>query len=225
MTFFGMAMLTAIATVVLAVFAVVTAVYARKAFREQSREVTAIEQQVKDEQEVTRQQGELLKVQTGQLELQRQQLEDQRATSARQAEVLNLQAAELRESLEVRKREAEREYRAQASRVFLTEERYAGGRGDAIVPGANPPAITAVATNASEQPIYDAEFYWHRGSAGEGNPNPEPIGTMLPRTRYEARRAFPHGSNLDACGAVLRFSDAAGTRWIRRPDGYLGEQE
>jgi hypothetical protein len=49
MTFFGMALITAIATVVLAVFAVFTAVYARKAFREQSREVAAIEQQLEDQ--------------------------------------------------------------------------------------------------------------------------------------------------------------------------------
>jgi hypothetical protein len=39
MTFFGMALLTAVKTVVLAAFAVFTAWYARKAFREQSREV------------------------------------------------------------------------------------------------------------------------------------------------------------------------------------------
>ena len=42
-----MALLRAIGTSVLAAFAVVTAWYARKAFREQSREVAAIEQQVK----------------------------------------------------------------------------------------------------------------------------------------------------------------------------------
>ena len=83
MTFFGMALLTAIGTVVLAVFAVVTAWYARKAFSEQSREVTAIEQQVKDEQEVSRQQGELLKVQSEQLELQRQQFERDQAERRR----------------------------------------------------------------------------------------------------------------------------------------------
>jgi hypothetical protein len=83
MTFFGMALLTAIGTIVLAVFAVFTAWYARKAFREQSREVAAIEQQVKDEQEVTRQQGELLKVQSDQLELQRRQFERDQAARRR----------------------------------------------------------------------------------------------------------------------------------------------
>jgi len=76
MTFFGMALLTAIGTAVLAVFAVVTAWYARKAFREQSKEVRAIEKQVEDGREVARQQAGLLKVQSDQLELQRRQFDE-----------------------------------------------------------------------------------------------------------------------------------------------------
>ena len=40
--------LTAIATAVLAVFAIITAWYARRAFLKQSQEVRAIEQQVSD---------------------------------------------------------------------------------------------------------------------------------------------------------------------------------
>ena len=75
--------LTAVATAILAAFAIVTAWYARRAFREQSREVRAIEQQVKDAQELSRQQAELLTVQSGQLELQRQQLDDQREAQRR----------------------------------------------------------------------------------------------------------------------------------------------
>ena len=43
MTFFGMALLTAAGTLVLAVFAIVTAWYARQAFLKQSQEVRAIE--------------------------------------------------------------------------------------------------------------------------------------------------------------------------------------
>jgi hypothetical protein len=54
--------ITAIATAVLAVFAIVTAVFAVLAFLKQSREVRAIERQVTDQQELTQQQGELLKV-------------------------------------------------------------------------------------------------------------------------------------------------------------------
>ena len=99
--------LTAVATAVLAVFAIVTAFYARQAFRKQSQEVSAIERQVKDQQELTRQQAELLKIQSGRLELQGQQLDDQRKVNAGQAEVLKLQADDLRESLAARQRAAE----------------------------------------------------------------------------------------------------------------------
>jgi hypothetical protein len=52
MTFFGMALLTAVGTVVLAVFAIVTAWYARKAFTKQSQEVTLLlEQNERDKDE------------------------------------------------------------------------------------------------------------------------------------------------------------------------------
>ena len=122
---------TAIATAVLAVFAIVTAVFALLAFRAQSREVHAIERQVADQQEVTKQQAELLQVQSGQLERQRQQLadqhtavEDQIRANARQAEVLELQASELRASLEQRERAADEQRRMQAVTVaaFLAED-------------------------------------------------------------------------------------------------------
>ena len=226
MTFFGMALLTAIGTAVLAVFAVITAVYARKAFREQSREVAAIEQQVKDGQEVTRQQAELLKIQSGQLELQREQLKDQRTASAAQAEVLELQAAELRESLEERKRDAERQRRAQAALVFLRQSNFPDRQNLARADYSNfSPSAVAIAVNSGGQPVYDAEFYWHRGYAGYGEPNPQPLGMIMPGDKAERGRNFPPGTNMDASGAVLHFTDAAGIRWLRRPDGYLAEQE
>ncbi len=160
--------LTAVATAVLAVFAIVTAVYAVRAFRKQSQEVSAIERQVIDHQELARQQAELLKVQSGQLELQRQQLDGQRAAiedqiraNARQAGVLELQASELCESLDQRKREAEERRGAQASMVFLWEEK------GAFNPPDEPPVPSVIAhvVNTSDQPAYDAELYWRRGSA------------------------------------------------------------
>lgn len=36
---------------------------------------------------------------------------------------------------------------------------------------------------------------------------------------------FPPGTNLQVSGAVLRFRDAAGTKWEHRPGGYLGGQQ
>jgi hypothetical protein len=113
--------------VILAVGAIVTAILAGLAFREQAEEVRAIEQQVADAQKLAQQQAD-------QLELQRQQLDDQREANARQAEILGLQANELRESLAERKREAEQRYRAQASAVFISQRFHsADARGVAAV--------------------------------------------------------------------------------------------
>ena len=213
--------LTAVATAALAVFAIVTASYARSAFRKQSEEVRAIERQVRDQEELTRQQAELLKIQSGQLELQRRQLDDQLQANARQADVLELQATELRESLGQRKRDAEEQRRAQASKVFISQRDstmvFPTGRRSG-------PAIAATVVNSSDQPIYDAELYWRRGSAGHGDPNPEILSAVMPGAEIIKGRSFPKGTNLDVSGAVLRFRDAAGIRWIRRPDGGLTEQ-
>jgi hypothetical protein len=155
----------------------------------------------------------------------RAQLDDQRKASAAQAEVFELQAAELRDSLEERKREAERRYRAQASAVFVAQQFLQEGT---LLPGASNgvagPAVTAYVRNTSGQPVYDAELYWRRGSAGWGEPNPEPLGTVMPATEIARTREFSRDTNMDVSGAVLRFTDAAGVRWVRRPDGYLGEQ-
>ncbi len=230
--------ITAIATVILAVFAIVTAFYARKAFRQQSKEVDAIEKQVKDQEELTRQQADLLKLQSGQLELQRKQhedqltaIEDQIRSNARQAEVLELQASDLRQSLDERKREAELRHRDQAARVFISETRQDPGRGepasfrDSSGLAIKGPAVQVYVKNTSDQPVYAAELRWHRGSEGHGEPNPEPVGTLMPGAEFRTVRAFPPRTNLDASGAVLRFRDAAGITWMLRPDGGLTEQQ
>jgi hypothetical protein len=223
MSLLGATILAAIATLALAVFAFITAIFAWLAFRKQSREVAAIERQVTDEQEVTRQQAELLRVQSEQLELQRQQLEDQRKAGAAQAEVLELQATELRESLEERKREGERQRRAQAARVFIEELRHPYISDPAVITGGTA-YVQATITNSSPDPVYDIQLRWHLGSNPHGDPNPEPAGTIMPGDEICRTRQFPRDANLDVCGAVLRFRDAAGTKWMRRPDGDLTEQ-
>jgi hypothetical protein len=213
--------LSAVATAVLAVFAIVTACYARQAFRSQSQQVSAIERQVRDQQELIRQQAGLLTIQSGRLELQGQQLDDQRKASAGQATVLELQADDLRASLAQRQRAAGEQRKAQASRVYIVE-----AEGLSRPPGGLPavPFVVARAVNSSDQPVYDAEFYWRRGSAGHGEPNPEPLGILMPGEREEKSRDFPGETGMAVSGAVLRFRDSAGVRWIRRPDGGLSEQ-
>lgn len=227
MSLLGATILTAVATLALAIFAFITAIFAVLAFLKQSREVRAIERQVIDEQEVTSQQAELLKVQTGQLEVLRAQLEDQRKASVTQAEVLQLQAAELRESLTERKREAEQRHRAQAAAVFIAQEFRPKNN---IIPGTNfistEPLVAAYVRNTSNQPIYDVSLYWYHTSTGHrstghGNPNPEPLGTLLPDTEVIRVRNFPSGANTDTSGVNLHFTDGAGIEWVRATDGAL----
>jgi hypothetical protein len=84
---------------------------------------------------------------------------------------------------------------------------------------------TVSIVNTSDRPIYEAELRWHRGSASHGDPNPEPLGTIMPGSSTDRSRDFPPGTNMAVSGAVLRFRDAAGITWMRRPDGGLTEQQ
>lgn len=206
--------ITAIATAVLAVFAILTAYYARKAFLKQSQEVTD--------------QASMLKVQSD-------ELEEQRKINAEQTRVLALQAEELRESLGERKREADQRRRAQAAQVFISEEHQPGSsvkgvtdsdRFGAIAFGEVDCIVAAVTVeNASNQPIYDAELRWYPGSADHGDPDPEPLGTIMPGQIIDDRsHDFPRDTNMADIGAILRFRDAAGVKWERRPDGGLVDQ-
>jgi hypothetical protein len=70
--------LTAIATAVLAVFAILTTIYAVRAFRKQSQEVSD--------------QASMLKVQSERLEVYRTQIDEQREINDTRGKVLELQA-------------------------------------------------------------------------------------------------------------------------------------
>jgi hypothetical protein len=221
---------TAIATGLLAIFAIVTAIFAIKAFGKQSEEVGAIQKQVHDQETLTSQQAELLKVQSGQLELQRQQLDEQRAINAKQIEVLELQARELSESLDERKREMDGRRRAQATRVFIREERLDRDprvtQAQAAASGsAAGPVIVAHLRNASDWPIYDVMLSWHRGSAPWEQPDLFPA--LMPGEEESATRALPTDlpDYVDAAvfGAVAFFRDIDRVMWRAQPDGVLGE--
>jgi uncharacterized membrane-anchored protein YhcB (DUF1043 family) len=95
--------LTAIFTGVLAVGAIITAVFAILAFRKQSDELVVVQRQASDSSE--------------QLKLQRSQMTDQQAVNEEQVKVLKLQAQELAESIAQRKTAADGARRAQAAKV------------------------------------------------------------------------------------------------------------
>jgi hypothetical protein len=197
-------------TGVLALLAVVTAWFARKAFLSQAATVTIL----------------------------RDQLGDQQGLSKKQGPVLDRQLEELQKSLEERKQAAAELRRAQASRVFMWEERNgrsphprtagfgaiaeAEERRNRSVPEPTV-TVTAHVKNSSDQPIYDAEFAWYCGTALYGSPNPQPLGTIMPGDDTSKIRVLPLRADLEA-RVVVRFTDAAGIRWLRRPDGGLTEE-
>jgi hypothetical protein len=122
MSMIAAAQWTAVATIALAVFAVVTAVFASLAYRKQSKEVRALEAHIIDIGEWARQETELLQVQFGQLDVLRQQFEEQHAVNARLTEVLELQAQELKASLEQRERDAVPTQRGQDAQTLAVPE-------------------------------------------------------------------------------------------------------
>jgi hypothetical protein len=191
--------ITAIATGLLALFAIVTAYYARKAFLKQSQEVTD--------------QAEMLRVQS-------EQLAEQRKVNAEQIKVLKLQAAELRESID------ERKY-AQASRVYIDtkvgpDPRISQAQRTAGTPA--PETVTAHVKNDSDQPIYYAELVWNDDTLGPNEMVVWPGAERLARVILpggEVTRTKDPVDTPDARDAVLTFRDAAGIHWLRAPDGYL----
>ena len=221
--------ITAIATAVLAVGAIVTAIFAVLALRKEAEEVRAIEKQVTDQQEVTRQQAGLLKLQSDQLELQRQQLDDQRKVNEKHSGVLELEAAELTEALKQRQHDAAEQRRKQAARVtaWLTRQE------DAV-----PRSWGALVRNASDEPVFDVRVFFHHmrekegggyQAVSQGGPPPRETTAVLPpvEDRFvvipEAVRAMFGSITIDdrTCAASVEFTDAAGNRWERDPRGAL----
>ena len=139
----------------------------------------------------------MLKVQSGQLELQRRQLGDQ----------------------------ITEKHRAQASRVFIwTETGPAPGLTDAQINKGVPwrETVTASIRNTSEQPIYSAELVWDDGSAplaevaARSHAERRQV-ILLPGSETTViRKAGP-----DTRAVILRFRDAAGVTWLRGPEGDL----
>lgn len=213
MSLTGATVFVGIATSVLAVLAGVTAWYARKAFREQSKEVSD--------------QAEMLGVQSHQLELYRDQVDDQHQINVTHGEVLELQADEIRASLSQRERDAEEQRRRQASQVaaWFTSKWFEPGSFN--VWGAN-------IRNSSDLPILDVRVAFHyiqEKPGGEWEPvlrgSPvEKIRVIPPQSDrfYEIPEPVRNMINevSDSIYVVsIGFTDAAGNHWERDPRGTL----
>ncbi len=196
--------LAAVGTAVLALFAIITAVFAFLAFRKQSKEV-------KD-------QADMLRVQSERLEVYRKQVDEQRRTSTEQMKVLGLQAAEIRASLAERRS-------AQASKVFIWTKVGPDPRisqAERAVRGPADDVITANVKNASDRPIYSAELLWDDGSSALSDIAVRSGAERLARVLMpDADDTGTRDTGPDARAVVLRFRDAAGFSWLRGPEGEL----
>jgi len=201
--------LTAIATAVLAVFAILTGIYAIRAFRKQSKE--------------TSDQAKMLEVQSDRLEVYRTQVDEQREINDARGKVLELQAREILASLEQRERAADEERRSQAVRVTAWFAEDPHGLWGARV------------CNDSDLPVVDIRTFFNyiaeKWPGGDWEPQPrggpvEKIRLLPPRTdRFikipeQVRNQMSEVS--DSVYAVsIEFTDAAGNRWERDPRGAL----
>jgi hypothetical protein len=154
------------------------------------------------------------------------QLADQSELVSQFAEVLDLQAKDLRLSIDQRRR-------AQACQVFIDLTRFPGPptpRPGAAAPrpdsAAPPHGVTATVRNNSQQPVYDLYVIWQLGTVRMGRP--DRAARLLPGHEVCFERA-PEPSAADseddpaALSAFLTFRDAAGTRWTVREDGTLSD--
>jgi hypothetical protein len=176
------AWVTAFATVGLLLGAIVTAWYAVKTFTAQAGQLKILELQRRDEQALTRQ----------------------------QIAILDLQAQQIRGSLEDHNTQAERDHLAQAQRVMVWQTREPVGP----APGRDTPwRVVAHVDNRSGRPVTDVEFRFR----GDG-------------IRTDSDRAAPLDAGEQATSmmkayatvnAAVYFRDANGVRWRR--DAASGE--
>jgi membrane protein implicated in regulation of membrane protease activity len=201
--------IAAVGTGVLAIFAIVTALYAIRAFRKQSQEVSD--------------QAEMLQVQSDRLEVYRGQVDEQREMNAKYREALDLQASEIRASLDQRERAGEEERRSQAAQVTAWFEQTPGKTWAGHI------------RNASDLPVFDVRtfFYYVAEKWQGGDWDPQMLGgpvekiRVLPpqQDRFVAIPENVWGQMTDVSAnshvVSIEFTDAAGNHWERDPRGAL----
>lgn len=184
----------AAATVGLLLGAVITSIFAIKAFDKQSQEVGLLQQELADQREANRQ----------------------------QAEVLKLQARDLRESLDERQQDREQKRRDQATRVFTWVN----------VAQDHPRLYYVTVRNASDRPVYNlgVSLQYRRGAdSGSYRYQSEPVTTLMPgqTERIPAERGveLPGPADPSAVSSTVYFYDAADVAWTVTSDGKISESQ
>jgi hypothetical protein len=216
-----------------AIVALAALVAAVLAFRQQARQLKALEKQAADQHEFNVHQSSALDAQAeqqaAQLQILQEQVTDQLDFNRRQAKVLDLQAEELRAVRAEREREATERRRRQASQIFLecdnfSEPSAAFGRGGEFI---IPEHYSAKVTNSSEQPIYDVRVRWFKGTAEwylQGSAE-DSLPRLMPKDSEAFARDYSEGGNLAMLGAIMEFRDSAGQRWRLDKQGNMSPLE
>jgi hypothetical protein len=126
------------------------------------------------------------------------------------------QAAELAILAAQRDRDNDERRKAQAARVFIgaPQSPRQTKRGETRV------GTVPYVRNTSDLPIYDAEFW-----DDQPGRDPDDLGVIMPGKKVSTSGKVIYSSRETALSSViLTFSDAAGFRWIRMPDGDLSQQ-
>lgn len=133
-----------------------------------------------------------------------------------QAEMLRLQAAELRQVSAEREREARERHRAQAAQVYLRLEYISP------VYDADPAQLGAYVRNTSQQPVHGVRVRWLLN----GKPYEhyyETTATVMPGEEHEVTIDLPRDRAPRDFSVSAYFSDRAGTWWQTWPYGHLEE--
>jgi hypothetical protein len=121
---------------------------------------------------------------------------------------LRKQSRELAIVVKENNRQAIERRRAQAAKVFI-----------GVYP--DPPRLVAPqAENASDFPIFDAQF-WYSGPGNSLRP-PDDLGQIMPKLGKPGTPRFSPDEAL--ARTILTFRDTDSVRWIRMPDGTFDQQ-
>jgi hypothetical protein len=104
-------------------------------------------------------------------------------------------------------RQADERRRAQALGVYIG------------VPPRSGRLVQPAAYNASQLPVFDAQFWY---SVSDGLAGPDDLGVIMPGPVGLNGRQMPYDEAVER--AVLTFRDAEGACWIRMPGGILKPQ-
>ena len=138
--------------------------------------------------------------------------------------MLELQAKELSESIDERKRNADEQRRSRAALVYMTSSFDPGFHpGPGVIALDRERAVDLEVHNTGHQPIYDVRIKWVDAAKGSQAGADDVRGTLPPGDTHTARRDLPSGTAPGDFIPVVYFRDAALLCWTLLADGQLGE--